>query len=309
MSEFVMKTAVAFFVYNRLDTTKIVFERIREIKPPRLYIICDAARPWKEGDKEKVDAVRDFLDHAVDWPCEVRKNYAEENMGCKNRVSSGISWVFEHEEAAIIIEDDVLLDISFFRFCQEMLEHYKDDPKVMMVGAHKKLEDYPTEHDYIFAADNYIWGWGTWRSTWEKYDVTLKNWPKNKENKLMYNVFKPEKAEYVTSELDLIYDGKLDTWDYQLMMCLAENDGLCVVPKVNLINNIGMNREDATHTKGPGEEMHTGAYPFPIKFRDKVERDIDYDLAVQKKYFHTSAVKRIVKKVVPKKLIKAIKGE
>ena len=115
LSDFVMNTAVDFFVYNRLDTTQIVFERIREIKPPRLYLICDAARPAKEGDAEKVAAVREFLDTHVDWDCEVHKNYAETNMGCKNRVSSGISWVFEHEEEAIIIEDDVLLDISFFR--------------------------------------------------------------------------------------------------------------------------------------------------------------------------------------------------
>lgn len=297
VSDFVMKTAVAFFVYNRLDTTQIVFERIREIKPPRLYLICDAARPAKEGDTEKVAAVREFLDTHVDWDCEVHKNYAETNMGCKNRVSSGINWVFEHEEEAIIIEDDVLLDISFFRFCQEMLEHYRNDPKVMMVGAHKKLENYKTPYDYLFTADNYIWGWGTWRSTWEKYDVTLKNWPQRKAEGLMRKVFMDAKADYVEKELDLIYEGKLDTWDYQLMLCLAENDGLCVVPNVNLINNIGMNREDATHTKGPGEEMHAGAYHFPIKFRDKVERDIDYDIAVQKDIYYPSFAKKVVRKL------------
>ena len=218
-------------------------------------------------------------------------------MGCKNRVSSGISWVFEHEEEAIIIEDDVLLDISFFRFCQEMLEHYRNDPKVMMVGAHKKLENYKTPYDYLFTADNYIWGWGTWRSTWEKYDVTLRSWPQHKAEGLMHKVFMDAKADYVEKELDLIYEGKLDTWDYQLMLCLAENDGLCVVPNVNLINNIGMNREDATHTKGPGEEMHAGAYRFPIKFRDKVERDIDYDIAVQKDIYYPSFAKKVVRKL------------
>lgn len=308
MSEFVFNTPIAFFVYNRLDTTQIVFERIREIKPPRLYIVCDAARPWKEGDAEKVAAVREYVESHIDWECEVFKNYAEENMGCKKRVSSGISWVFEHEEMAIIIEDDVLLDKSFFRFCQEMLIHYKDDERVMMVGAHKKLEDYQTEYDYLFTADNYIWGWGSYRRTWEKYDVTLKNWPKNKADGLMYKVFKKDKADYVTEELDLIYEGKLDTWDYQLMMCLAENNGLCVVPNVNLIENIGFNREDATHTKGEGEDMHSGAYSFPIKFRDEVKRDLDYDLCVQKKYFDKNPVKQFIKKFIPQKLIDKIKG-
>ena len=166
-----------------------------------------------------------------------------------------------------------------------------------MVGAHKKLENYKTPHDYLFTADNYIWGWGTWRRTWEKYDVTLKNWPQRKAEGLMHKVFMDAKADYVEKELDLIYEGKLDTWDYQLMLCLAENDGLCVVPSVNLINNIGMNREDATHTKGPGEEMHAGAYPFPIKFRDKVERDTDYDIAVQKKLFYPSFFTRVIRKL------------
>ena len=113
----------------------------------------------------------------------------------------------------------------------------------------------------------------------------------------MHKVVMDAKADYVEKELDLIYEGRLDTWDYQLMLCLAENDGLCVVPNVNLINNIGMNREDATHTKGPGEEMHAGAYHFPIKFRDKVERDIDYDIAVQKDIYYPSFFKKVVRKL------------
>lgn len=308
MNAFEFNTPVAFFVYNRLDTTQVVFERIREVKPKKLYLVCDAARSYKEGDAEKVAAVREFLDTHVDWECEVHKNYAEENMGCKMRMSSGISWVFENEEQAIIIEDDVLLDISFFRFCQEMLEHYKDDERVMMVGAHKRLEDFNTPHDYMFSADNYIWGWGAWRRTWEKYDVTLKNWPKNKADGLMHKVFMKDKADYVTEELDLIYEGKLDTWDYQLMMCLAENNGLCVVPNINLIENIGFGREDATHTKGEGEEMHTGAYKFPITFRDDVKRDLAYDVAVQKKYYYKNPVKKFIKKLVPQSLIDKIKG-
>lgn len=312
MDNFVFDTAVAFFVYNRLDTTEKVFQRIREIKPPRFYVICDAARPNKEGDDKKVQAVRDYIDSHIDWECEVHKNYAETNMGCKKRVTSGISWVFEHEEQVIIIEDDVLLDPSFFRFCQEMLNHYKDDERVMLVGAHKRLEDFKTPNDYIFTADNYIWGWGTWKRTWEKYDVDLKNWPKNKADGLMHKVFMKDKADYIDEELDRTFDGSLDGWDYQLMMCLAENNGLCIVPNVNLIENIGFNRDDATHTKGKGEDMHVCSYQFPIHFRDEVVRDLDYDVAVQKKFYYKNPVmkqiKKFIKLFIPQKVIDKLKG-
>ena len=125
--EFYFKTPVLFIIFNRPETTMQVFERIRQARPPKLFIVADGARKDKPGEAEKCEQCRAIKD-MVDWQCEVYTNFADENIGCKNRVASGISWVFEQVEEAIILEDDCLPNMSFFRFCQEMLEKYKNDP-------------------------------------------------------------------------------------------------------------------------------------------------------------------------------------
>ena len=124
-STFKLTTPVAFIIFNRPDTTKRVFEAIREAKPEKLYLISDAPREGREDDEAKVAETRAYVEEHIDWECQVKKNYATENMGCKMRVSSGITWVLEQEEDTIILEDDVLPNQDFFRYCQEMLEKYK----------------------------------------------------------------------------------------------------------------------------------------------------------------------------------------
>ena len=111
-----LNTAVLFLVFNRLDTTKQVFEAIREAKPPRLYIAADGARETKAGEAEKVTAVRDFILKNIDWECDIKTLFREENLGCKYAVSGAIDWFFDNEEMGIILEDDCLPSQSFFGF-------------------------------------------------------------------------------------------------------------------------------------------------------------------------------------------------
>ena len=125
-----LKTPVVLCVFNRLDTTKKVFEKIRDARPERLYIICDAARENRPEEKEVVASVRSYIEKSVNWPCDVRKNYAESNMGCGNRISSGLTWVFSQEEQAIILEDDCVPDTTFFRYCEELLDYYRDNEEI-----------------------------------------------------------------------------------------------------------------------------------------------------------------------------------
>ena len=133
MSEFILTTPVAFIIFNRPDTTALVFAEIAKARPPKLLVVGDGPRAHKAGEAERVAATRAIIDQ-VDWPCEVLTHFSDTNLGCKKRVSSGIDWVFEQVEEAIILEDDCLPNQSFFQFCQEMLEYYRHDSRIGMIS-------------------------------------------------------------------------------------------------------------------------------------------------------------------------------
>ncbi len=169
----VLGTPVLFLIFNRPDTTTRVFEAIREARPSRLYVAADGPRADKEGEAQRCLETRKITE-AVDWPCEVRRLYREENLGCKLAVSSAITWFFTHEEEGIILEDDCLPDQSFFPFCAAMLERYRDDGRIMMVlGTSLLPPGGGPDADYLFTQYFLIWGWATWRRAWEKYDIEM----------------------------------------------------------------------------------------------------------------------------------------
>jgi len=295
MNEFKLTTPVAFIIFNRLDTTKEVFEKIREAKPQKLYIISDAAR--NEAESEKVTQTRNYVENNIDWECEVHKNYAESNMGCKKRVASGISWVLEQEENTIILEDDCIPKKEFFQYCQEMLERYKDNPEVMMVTGTNLIGDKEISHDYTFSYFSMIWGWATWKRAWNLYDVQIPLWPDAKKSKKMLPVYGRLSYFFFERDTDKVYHNEKDTWDIQWDFTRLYYQGLGVVPKGNLINNIGFNREDATHTTGESFEDFTyGEISFPLKHPASVVRNIKYDKAYLKKYFGMRKVVNFVRK-------------
>ena len=171
-----LQTAVLFLVFNRLDTTRRVFEAIRKAQPPRLYIAADGARVGKHGEAEKVQAVRDYTMKNIDWKCEVKTLFRDQNLGCKYAVSGGISWFFEQEEQGIILEDDCLPSQSFFWFCEELLERYADDEQIFIItGYNKQQRWHPEIYDYFFSNFGGIWGWASWRRAWAHFDGDMKD--------------------------------------------------------------------------------------------------------------------------------------
>lgn len=296
---FKLETPVAFIVFNRPDTTKIVFEKIREAKPSKLYIIADAAREDKEGEEEKVLETRRIVEEGVDWDCQVFKNYAEHNMGCRDRVSSGISWVLSNEEKTIILEDDVVPSMDFFIYEQEMLEYYKHNEKVMMVSGTNLIKKPVLEKQYTFSCFSSIWGWGTWARAWKHYDVDIKGWPEVHKTGRFKCVAPGLGYMFLKKNMDSVYNHKKDTWDIQWDYCRHVMRGLGVVPAANLIENIGFDREDATHTQGKsGEDFSYGEITFPLEFTDEVKRDAKYDMAYLKKYYGVKKIGNFVKRKI-----------
>lgn len=244
--EFKLTTPVAFIIFNRPDVTLKVFERIRQAKPEKLFIIADGAREDRIGEAEKCEQCR-AVTNMVDWQCEVHTNFAEKNMGCKNRVYSGISWVFENVDEAIILEDDCLPSQSFFRFCQELLEKYRYDTRVTVISGsnHNYLND--VKESYGFVSRLYMWGWATWKRAWNLTDINMTLWQECRKNKYLKRILSPKEYVEMSNAFQATYEGKIDTWDYQFCFANYLNHGLDIVPKVNMIRNIGF-RPDATHT-------------------------------------------------------------
>jgi len=246
----VLNTAVLFLVFNRLDTTKQVFEAIRHAKPPRLYVAADGARANKEGEVDKTQVVRDYIMQNIDWKCEVKTLFREENLGCKYAVSGAITWFFDNEEQGIILEDDCLPSQSFFWYCEELLEMYKDDLRVWHISGDNFQNGIARgEGAYYFSQFNHVWGWASWGNRWEKYDVEMKSYKDFLENKIIKKLFLTKKEQrYWTNIFMNVSKGKIDTWDYQWTYTIWCNSGLSILPNKNLISNIGFG-PDAVHTK------------------------------------------------------------
>lgn len=241
-----LKTAVLFLVFNRPDTTRKVFEAIRNAKPPRLYVAADGPRVSRAGEVERVQLVREIATN-VDWPCEVKTLFRNENLGCKYAVSSAIDWFFDHEEQGVILEDDCLPSIEFFRFSEDMLVRYKAETRVMMVTGTNYLSG-EIEQPYFFSEHFTIWGWATWRRAWALYDVEMKFWT-NERSRL--ELSEKYGNKWIRKHFELTFNGLsedyIDTWDIQWVFSGFINRCFCITPRNNLVSNIGV---IGTHGQG-----------------------------------------------------------
>lgn len=267
MDNFVLTTPVALLVFNRPELTAQVFAAVREARPSRLLVVADGPRFGRRDDLEKCTAVRRIVEQ-VDWPCEVLKNYSDTNLGCRIRVSSGLDWVFNQVEEAIILEDDCLPDPSFFRFCQELLERYRNSTKVgMLSGNNFQQGRHVSDDSYYFSRFFHVWGWATWRDRWTGiYDVAMKQWPSVRNVPWLAEIFGKSNAKLWWDNFEQVYCGRIDTWDYQWVFANWLKDRFCVIPSINLVTNIGFGPE-ATHTKkGPDSSLlKRFSVEFPLR--------------------------------------------
>jgi hypothetical protein len=275
-----LKTPVAFFIYKRPDTTEKVFEAIRQAKPPKLLVVADGPKADVSGETEKCMKTRAIIDK-VDWDCEVITNYSETNLGCRQRVASGLDWVFEQVESAIILEDDCFPNPTFFRFCEELLDCYRDDERVMQIsGNNIQFGNKRTKDSYYFSIYNRAWGWASWRRAWNHYDVNMTQWEKLKNTNWLEYIFKDKQAAKLWSERFVrTYEGIIDTWDHQWRLNCWIRNGLSIVPSVNLITNIGFTAE-GTHCKNPNDilaNLPQETIFFPLKHPHLVERHLQAD--------------------------------
>jgi len=242
--------AILFLIFNRPDTTKQVFERIKQAKPPRLYVAADGPRSNKASDSALCEEARRIA-LSVDWPCEVLTLFRNDNLGCKQAVSSAIDWFFSHEESGIILEDDCLPHIDFFKFCNELLDIYSNDHRISVItGNNFQNGQKRGNYSYYFSKYNHCWGWATWRRSWKSYDGNLSFWPQWS-NSQEWKQLNPNRYEqrYWSGIFDDVRANKIDSWAYPWTCSVWHHGGLTATPNVNLVTNIGFGSE-ATHTTG-----------------------------------------------------------
>jgi hypothetical protein len=294
-----LKTAVLFLVFNRPDNTRQVFEAIRQAKPPRFYIAADGPREDKLGEVEHVEEVRK-VSKAVDWPCEVKTLFRKKNLGCKKAVSTAITWFFEHEEQGIILEDDCLPSISFFWFCEDLLNLYKKNKKIFMISGHNKQVQWRVKkQDYFFSFLGGCWGWATWRRAWKYYDPKMTSLDGIIKKKLLQRQMGKKLGlarmkDLLNGKKDNL-DGTINSWSYSWGLTRHKFEGISCVPCKNLIQNIGFS-ENATHTTNPffKKKIRLHEINFPLKINYDLKCDKKYDLLFLNNY---SLLKRLAKKV------------
>jgi len=274
-----MQTSVALIIFNRPGNTKRVFDEISKAKPPKLFIVADGPRTTHPEDIKKCAAARAIVEN-VDWECDVYKNFSKVNMGCGIRPATGINWIFEHVDRCIILEDDCLPHPSFFQFCDELLEKYKNDDRIMQIcGTASLHSENQSPYSYYFIRHNICWGWATWRRAWKYFNIKIEKWPILRNTSWLNDILqKPLAVEYWKNIFDAAYykyTDDIDYWDYQWRFAFWLQKGLAIKPHNSLISNIGFN-EDATHTlwsKDPYANLERSAITFPLKHPPVIEID------------------------------------
>ena len=268
------ESPVALFMWRRPDTTARVIDAIRAARPRRLLVVANAPRPGVEGEEELCEKTRALLE-TVDWHCEVRTDFAGSHLSQTERIESGLDWVFGQVEQAIVLEDDCVPDPSFFPYCDELLERYRDDERVMSIsGDNFQFEDPASEDSYYFSRFPQTWGWATWRRAWEGHDREMSAWPELRDSGWLEQIFdEPNAAAYWAHFLEANYRDR-DAWDRAWLLTSLMREAVHAIPNVNLVSNIGF-REDATHTHpeyaGLFADLPTAPVEFPLRHPASLE--------------------------------------
>lgn len=264
-----IKSPVLLIGFNRPDTMQQVFEAVRYAQPDKLYYAVDGPRDGRDEEK-KVQQVRDIIKQ-VDWQCEVYTLFREKNVGCGFGPAGAITWAFEKEERLIVLEDDCVPSQSFFPFCNEMLERYKDDERVNIISgrSHHSRTKFFDNQDYIFTHYAHTWGWATWKRVWDEFDIYMRDFPEwiamgGGVNVLATSKIGKSSNHHFAHIYEHINEEVSHSWDSQWSYTRQKTGGLGIVPCKNLIHNIG---DFGTHSFGHNKVNDLIAEEMPKRLR------------------------------------------
>ncbi len=274
---------VLLLIFNRPETTAKSFAAIAAAKPKRLFVVGDGPRPDHPGEAERCAAARNIITSGINWECELKTCFREKNSGCGPGVTAGIDWFFSEVESGAIIEDDCVAGIDFFRFASAMLERYAADDRVMHVSGDSFI-DFPSSSSasYRFSRYPLSWGWATWRRAWRHFDYDMNSYPDFRSSGELAEIF--PSAPAVRRRWTAIFDRMhrhapgFETWDFQWLYAILRRRAFTVVPRFNLVTNIGF---DAMHEMRDGAlNLKLSPLPEPLVHPVAPEFDDRFDMAL-----------------------------
>lgn len=274
-SNYMFDIPILYLVFNRLDTVQRTLPILQGLKPVQLFIAADGPRKTKSGEAEMCQKVRDYVTSNINWECKVQTLFRDENLGCQKNVSAAISWFFDNVEMGIVLEDDCLPDMTFFPYCRELLFRYKDDPRVMHIAGDNPLQTSKLKNNesYYFEKIQHCWGWANWARSWKYFNLEVGD--EYKELIKTNNYFKNKR---VREDWINIFEGlkahKIDSWAYVWSYKVLQNNGLCINPRNNLVQNIGM--DSGIHFTGTNNESD-GRPAIPMEFPLVHPKKIDFN--------------------------------
>ena len=303
VTDITLTSPVLFLIFNRPEITQQVFSAIRKAKPPRLYVAADGPRSDYPNEDEKCEHSRKIATN-VDWDCEVKTLFRDQNIGCRLAVGQAIYWFFEQEPEGIILEDDCLPSQSFFWFCQEMLEYFRNDKAVGVIcGFYSNELEYKPSASFFFSRYLRVWGWAGWRRSNEGYDSNI-NLLIEKQNTWKKDIFSHTDIflkRYWQDMFEEVGSGKIDTWDIQLQYLLWQKKQQVIVSSKNLVQNIGWAQGAHPLTKDHNHELATSEINFPLTTPDMTERDTRADQVIEKISYQItifSFLKKLLRKMI-----------
>ena len=268
MSVPVNSAPVALLVFNRPHLLARVLERVREIRPETVLVVADGPRDGVPNDAQLCAEVRALVRERIDWGPNVLTQYSDTNLGLRRRVSTGLDWVFENVGEAIVLEDDCLPDPTFFRFCTELLDRYRNDSRVGAISGSNFQSRTPScEESYYFSKYPHCWGWATWQRAWKLFDNSMTEWPRLRDQRWLEGVFADEShARYWAELFDGVYNGRINSWAYARTFSCWAHSMMTILPQVNLVTNVGFG-EAATHTTASNSHLERSAtaMSFPLR--------------------------------------------
>ena len=270
-------TPILLLIFNRPDETRSVIDSLRVVKPPVLLVAADGPRTIE--DVASCNATRELV-RTIDWPCQVLLNFSQANLGLRRRIESAITWALEVSGRVIVLEDDCVADPTFFDYCDTLLEYYADDKRIMAIsGDNFQFGQSPVEHSYYFSKYPHCWGWATWKRAWQLYDTDMWLWPHLKAVSWLFDACgDPSEARYWTQVFTATHAGQVDSWAYRWTYSCWVNSGFTILPRHNLVSNIGFGGA-ATHTQAasPLANMATAPLEFPLRHPPAMLRHIMAD--------------------------------
>lgn len=292
--------------FNRPENTEKVFQAVKDIKPKHLFLAIDGPRSGNNFDKESAEVIKKIFAN-IDWDCDVKTLYRDSNLGCPKAIPGAIDWMFSYVEEGIILEDDCLPDKSFFKFCEEMLQRYKENEAVIMIGGNNFFPNQKfSECSYFFSRYSYIWGWATWKRAWKLFDPDIKTYLEFKQNRMKKKLPNISERFFWRTSFDNKYYKYHDGWGVKWFYALISNDKVGIVPKENLVTNIGFG-PDATVTKKLKKQyiVEANKIEFPLKHPKYIQDNEKYS----RKFFKVIFLSTVSPRIILKTYLRVLKAK